>query len=205
MAIAALFIISLGQVFSFVDTPIYTADEIGYLNNALALAGNVFDGELKYYHGYSFIIAPFFVLLPNLESGYDAVQLFNKFCCLLNVLLAFHITRTLFSQFPIQLRLSVAMVVAMYPSLHIYSNLALSENLLVTQALFLILLFFWNSKHKIWQFVIPAIVGFILSWIYFTHPRVSPVTYASFGGFLLLWATIKNRSQLLKTYSTFLV
>lgn len=57
--------------------PAYLADEIGYLSNAIFLAGYLVDGASSYHAGYSFLLAPLFRFLPDTSSIWAGAMLLN--------------------------------------------------------------------------------------------------------------------------------
>lgn len=59
--------------------PAYLQDEIGYLANAICLSGYLVDGASSYHAGYSFLLAPLFVVLPDAASIWQGAMLLNAF------------------------------------------------------------------------------------------------------------------------------
>jgi hypothetical protein len=113
--------------------PVVVADEVGYLTNARLLAGGV-PGQLStapYYHGgYSLLLAPLLALDARPTTTYHLVLV-------LNTLLAASIAPLLYVLltrcFTVAPRSAVwpSLAAAAYPSVTIYSQVALSENLLL--------------------------------------------------------------------------
>ncbi|WAK02062.1 hypothetical protein [Methylobacter sp. YRD-M1] len=57
--------------------PAYLADEIGYLSNAIFLAGYSVDGASSYHAGYSFLLSPLFRILPDSSSIWMGAMILN--------------------------------------------------------------------------------------------------------------------------------
>ncbi len=57
--------------------PAYLADEIGYLSNAIFFSGYLVDGASSYHSGYSFLLAPLFIIFSNTKSIWQGAMLIN--------------------------------------------------------------------------------------------------------------------------------
>ena len=132
---AALF--ALRVALSLVRTgPLLVADEVGYLTNARVLAGGV-AGQMTtapfYRGGYSLVLAPVVALLDDPEAGYRVALVVNALLAAsLAPLLYLMLTRT----FRVSAERAVwpALAAAAYPSVTIFTQATLSENLLLPLA-----------------------------------------------------------------------
>ena len=113
--------------------PVVVADELGYLANARVLAGGV-DGQLStapFYHGgYSLLLAPIVAVFHNPETSYRLVLVLNA---VLAATLAPLVYLLLTRCFSVRREAAVwpALAAAAYPSVTIYTQVAMSENLLL--------------------------------------------------------------------------
>jgi hypothetical protein len=129
---AGLFVARL--VLSLVRTgPVVVADEVGYLTNARVLAGGV-SGQMQgapfYRGGYPLLIAPLVAAFHDPETAYRTVLVLNAvLAAALAPLLFLLLTR----HFGVPRRAAVwpALAAAAYPSVTVFSQVALSENLLL--------------------------------------------------------------------------
>jgi hypothetical protein len=123
--------------------PLVVADEAGYLMNARALTGGV-RGQLEaapfYRGGYSLLIAPLVAIFSDPVTAYRLILVLNVVLAaavapLLYLLLTHHF-RT-----PPHAAVWPALAAAAYPSVTLFSQVALSENLLVPLAVVWLLCF----------------------------------------------------------------
>jgi hypothetical protein len=113
--------------------PIVVADEIGYLTNARVLAGGVpgqMQGAPFYRGGYSVLLAPIVAIVDNPETAYRLVLV-------LNAMLAASLVPLLYLLLTRHFRVPhidaawAALAAACYPSITVFSQVALSENALL--------------------------------------------------------------------------
>jgi hypothetical protein len=113
--------------------PLVVVDEIGYLTNARVLSGGM-PGQMSaapFYHaGYSLLLAPLLALDPSPKSGYHLVLVLNA---LLAASLAPLLYALLTRRFAVPPRTAVwpALTAAAFPSVTIFTQVAMSENLLL--------------------------------------------------------------------------
>jgi hypothetical protein len=117
----------------FRSGPLLVADEIGYRTNARVLAGGV-PGQLSeapfYRGGYSLLLAPLLGVEGNPETAYHLVLVLNAIlACSLAPLVYLLLTRSF--QLAPRVALWPSLAAAAYPSVTVFSQVALSENLLM--------------------------------------------------------------------------
>ncbi|HEY6943231.1 hypothetical protein [Dokdonella sp.] len=103
-------------------------DEAGYLANAAALAGYVFDGANSYHAGYSLLILPAFALFDDPATVYRGVQAINILLAASSVLILDALLRGLFPGERRSRQLLALALAAAYPAWFVFSPLAMSEN-----------------------------------------------------------------------------
>lgn len=129
---AALFVLRLA-LSTLRTGPVLVADEVGYLTNARALAGGVrgqMTGAPFYHGGYSLLLAPLLALDHDPTTSYHLVLALNALLAAgVAPLVYFLLTR----RFAVSSRVAVwpSLAAGAYPSVTIFSQVALSENLLV--------------------------------------------------------------------------
>lgn len=104
-------------------------DEAGYLGNAAALAGHVFDGASSYHAGYSIFLLPAYLVFSDPALIYRCVQAINLVLGIASTLLLYTLMGSLF---PAERRgrlLLAVLVASLYPAWFVLSSLAMSENL----------------------------------------------------------------------------
>ena len=120
-------------LFSLLRTgPVLVADELGYLTNARVLAGGI-EGQLDlapfYRGGYSLLLAPILRLGADPETAYSLILLLNA-ALAASVLPLLYVLLTRFCGTPPRTALWAALAGAVYPSLTVLSQAAMSENAL---------------------------------------------------------------------------
>lgn len=112
--------------------PLLVADEIGYLDNARAIAGGV-PGQLEiapfYRGGYSLLIAPLVSLGSSPTFTYHLILIVNALLAAA-VLPLLYILLTRFVGAPSTVAFWASLAGAVYPALTVLSQVAMSENLL---------------------------------------------------------------------------
>jgi hypothetical protein len=113
--------------------PVVVADEVGYLTNARVLAGGV-SGQLQdapfYRGGYSLLIAPLIRLDGDPQTSYRLVLALNALLAASLVPLLYLLLVRSFRAEP-RVAFWAALAASLYPSITLFSQVALSENLLL--------------------------------------------------------------------------
>jgi hypothetical protein len=173
--------------------PLVTADEVGYLMNARALAGGL-SAQMSmapFYHGgYSLVLAPLLALGRDPATTYHLVLVLNALLAAsLAPLLYLLLTRC----FGVSPRAAVwpALAAAAYPSVTIYTQVAMSENLLLPlTALWLLcfgcLLRATRDRHRAAWAVGTAVCAV---WLWAAHGRMIVAVALTAIAFLLLVVT----------------
>lgn len=167
--------------------PTIYPDEHAYLAYAKFFAGlgvtEVFKGDLLGSFGYSFLIAPVFILFKNPISSYQAVIVINSFIAPTLYIVAYLFLRKVIN---LEKKYSIifAILLCFYPAYLLQSNAAYTESL--TPTLFLLsVITFWNFINKqnyLWAFIYSIVLGFFFS----VHIRIAPTIIISifYLGFL---------------------
>ena len=103
-------------------------DEAGYLGNAAALAGYVFDGASSYHAGYSLLIVPAYLLFSDPAQIYRCVQVINLLLGIASTCLLYNLVASLFPGERRERILLAVLVGSLYPAWFVLSSLAMSEN-----------------------------------------------------------------------------
>jgi hypothetical protein len=170
--------------------PLVVADEIGYLTNARVLAGGV-RGQLStapFYHGgYSLLLAPLLALEHNPETSYRLVLVLNALLAAsLAPLLYLLLTRC----FLVRPRTAVwpALAASAYPSVTIFTQAAMSENLLFPLVTLWLLCFgcflraVTGRRRAVWA----AGSAACAVWLWATHGSMLAVLALTGAAFLVL-------------------
>jgi hypothetical protein len=156
--------------------PILVADEVDYLLNARVLTGGT-PGNLSFagfsHGGYSLLIAPLVALHASPGTVYQLVLVTNAvLAALLAPLLYALLTRV----FRVQARAAVpaALAAAAYPSVTVFSQVALAENLLLPLTVVWLLLFalVLDARSSGQATARAALFGFCGAALYATHGRM---------------------------------
>lgn len=110
------------------DASMVMRDEAGYLANAAAFAGHVFDGASSYHAGYSLLILPAFLSFDDPLLVYRGVQAINLLLAAIAIVFVDRLLRELFPHRSRAMRLLAVGVAASYPAWFAFSGLAMSEN-----------------------------------------------------------------------------
>jgi hypothetical protein len=172
--------------------PVVVADEVGYLTNARLLAGGV-AGQMAtapFYHGgYSLLLAPLLAADGNPETSYHLVLV-------LNTLLAASIAPLLYLLltrcFSVQPRAAVwpALAAAAYPSVTVYTQVAMSENLLLPLFTLWLLCFgcFLQAGSERRRLAFGAATAVCAVWLWAAHGRMIVAVALTAAAFLVLAA-----------------
>jgi hypothetical protein len=182
--------------------PVVVADEVGYLANARVLAGGV-DGQLTtapFYHGgYSLLLAPLLAVFHHPETSYRLTLVLNAaLAASLAPLVYLLLTRC----FSVRAQAAVwpALAAAAYPSVTIYTQVALSENLLLP------LLVLWllcvgsllQAATPRRRFALATATALCASWLWAAHGRMIVAVVLTVALFaLMLWRRDAWRPALL--------
>lgn len=181
--------------------PVVVADEIGYLTNARALAGGV-AGQLStapFYHGgYSLLLTPLLALHLSPETTYRLVLVLNAFLAAAIAPLVYLLLRRCFSV-PSGAAVWPALAAAAYPSVTVFTQVAMSENLLLP------LLVLWllaagslvRAGSSTSQVVLASGTSACAVWLWAAHGRMIVAVALTAALFLvLLWRRTSWRAAL---------
>jgi len=172
--------------------PVVVADEVGYLTNARLLAGGV-AGQMStapFYHGgYSLLLAPLLAAHGNPETSYHLVLVLNTLLAAsLAPLLYLLLTRC----FSVQPRAAVwpSLAAAAYPSVTIYTQVAMSENLLLPLFVLWLLCFgcFLRAGSERRRLAFGAATAACAVWLWAAHGRMIVAVALTVVAFLVLAA-----------------
>ena len=172
--------------------PVVVADEVGYLTNARLLAGGV-PGQMStapFYHGgYSLLLAPVLALDGNPKTSYHLVLVLNAaLAASLAPLLYLLLTRC----FAVPGRQAVwpSLAAAAYPSVTIYTQVALSENLLLPLFVLWLLCLgcFLQATTNTHRLAFGAAAAVCAVWLWAAHGRMIVVTALTVVVFLAVIA-----------------
>ena len=104
--------------------PAYLSDEIGYLTKAIAISGDPVSFPTKWYGGYSFFLAPVFIVLGSPKVEWYGIMAINALLWSLSAGLLYSLLRNLFKNRRPSTVLLVVALSMMYPSWLIVSGYA---------------------------------------------------------------------------------
>jgi hypothetical protein len=168
--------------------PVLVADELGYLMNARVLAGGV-AGQLQlapFYHGgYSLPLAPLLALTSAPGLGYHLVLALNAVLAA-SIFPLLYVLLTRCAGIAPSLALGPAFAAALYPSVTILSQVAMSENLLFPlTCAWLIAASELIARPRRRAIGSAALTAGLAAFAYATHGRM--VVLVALTGALLLW------------------
>ncbi|MBE7042284.1 MAG: hypothetical protein E7399_02180 [Ruminococcaceae bacterium] len=136
--------------------PIIYPDESGYIGWARIFAGQIGDGQI-YFPGYGILLAPLAAIFPDIEQFYPAILVLNGFLCSLLPVGIYSLT-DLFTKNE-KTRVLISVVTGLYPTLLMYANLSMCENLLSVGFVFLVLsVRKMNQTGKFWGVLFWSVV-----------------------------------------------
>ena len=96
--------------------PAYLTDEIGYLTKAAAIAGFSVDGASSYHGGYSFFLAPLFLIFKSPFAIWQGIMVLNSlfWCC--TFLLLLKLSDNLFPEVSESEKKTALIITAFYPA-----------------------------------------------------------------------------------------
>ena len=148
-------------------TPVIHADEYGYLMGAHYMARGGLATAKPFSPGYSLLIVPLWWLSDSAATVYRWTLGINALLAGLTTFLLFRLARRLRPNSRSLIWAMAAVVTAAYPALLLWSDLAISENLLVPGFLILCLtvLAAWESPTVTRWMLVGAETGF-LTWVH---------------------------------------
>jgi hypothetical protein len=156
--------------------PVIVADEVGYLTNARVLAGGV-PGQMStapFYHGgYSLLLAPVLALDPNPKTNYHLVLVVNALLAASLVPLVYLLLTRCFAV-PSRTAVWPSLAAAAYPSVTIFTQVAMSENLLLPLLVLWLLCFgcFLQAASEPRRLAWAAGAAACTAWLWATHGRM---------------------------------
>jgi len=170
--------------------PVVVADEVGYLTNARVLAGGV-AGQMStapFYHGgYSLLLAPLLAVDGNPKTSYHLVLVLNAALAASLLPLVYLLLTRCFGV-PSRTAVWPSLAAAAYPSVTIYTQVAMSENLLLQ--LFTIWLLcvgcFLRAATDKRRLAWGAAAAVSAVWLWAAHGRMIVVVALTVAVFLVL-------------------
>ena len=164
-----------------VNGPFVYADEFGYWAHAAHMTGNtwagVMDGMGWYGFGYSFLLAPSFLLSNDMAVIYKAAVIFNVVLSVEIYGLAYLVSNRVFSALTVFQRGMIALVATSFSTYIFYSYVTMCETLLT----FLIWLVFYDimliEENSTWWNCF--LLGIALGFAYMVHNRMLSMMLAA--------------------------
>ncbi|HET6794370.1 MAG TPA: hypothetical protein VFH45_08020 [Acidimicrobiales bacterium] len=157
--------------------PIIQADEFGYLADARWLAHAGPRPSMQYSPGYPLLLVPLWWASHDAGTVYRWALSVNAGLAGLTAVLLYRLSARFAPGSPAPVRVGATLVVAAFPSLLLYSNIAESENLLIPGFLAVCLLAWraheWPSSVFRW-----SLLGLVTGLLYCVHPRAVAVVLA---------------------------
>ena len=164
-------------------------DEIGYLANAALISGFIIDGASSYHAGYSFFLAPLFLLFSEPSQIWQAAMVLNAFLWAVSFLLLARILKTIVPQYDKGQLVIALLISALYPTWITMSGYVFTTTAFVFVYLIAVLtLLFWKPDN-IWTIIPHAIAVGYLYWI---HPVGLAVCIASV--IVVVFVSLKEKS-----------
>lgn len=193
-AVAALFAVRV--LLSLIRVgPLVVADEVGYLTNARILAGGQ-PGQMSqapfYRGGYSGVLAPVLAVVTDPRVAYALVLVVNAALAACVLPLLYLLLRRGF-RVPAATAFWSSLVAAVYPSVTTYTQVALSENLLVPLTLVWLVAFAFllDARPGRAQTVWAAVVGATAAALLAVHGRMIVAVVATAAAVAL--AVVRRR------------
>lgn len=157
--------------------PTVLNDEIGYLANAALISGYTIDGASSYHAGYSFFLAPFFLLFSEPSQIWQSAMVLNAFMWSLSFLLLARILRIIAPQYNKGQLFTALLISAIYPTWIIMAGYVFTTTAFVFIYLLAVLTLLLWKPDKPWTVIPHALATGYLYWI---HPVGLAVCVASF-------------------------
>ncbi len=156
--------------------PAYLADEIGYLTNAAFLAGRLIDGASSYHAGYSFILAPVFMLFSEPNHIWQGAMIVNALLWGVSFYLLALLLNELSPESTERERFLALLTAAGYPAWVTMSGYVFATTCIVfVYMLSAVTLLRWNDTNS--YSIIPH--SLCVGFLYWVHPTGIVVTVAS--------------------------
>jgi len=157
--------------------PTVLNDEIGYLANAALISGHIIDGATSYHAGYSFFLAPLFLIFSDPSTIWQTAMALNAFIWAVSFLLLARIMKTLVPEYSKKQLLMALLISALYPTWITMSGFVFTTTAFVFVFLLSVLtLLFWKPDN-FWT-IIPHCL--LVGYLYWIHPVGLAVCAASF-------------------------
>jgi hypothetical protein len=185
MAAASILVLVGVHVYMAWDSviPIYWDDEMGYLSNALVLAGHPAPdlGGQSYYLGWSFVLTPIWWFTTDPAIVYRAAIVLSVIAGIALVIPLALIARRLGVALP--WAITMGAVVAVAPARALMSNFVLAENFLAL----VVALCVWAALRFAARKTVgrAATLGLLSSLVFLTHGRATPILIATGLWFLV--------------------
>jgi len=172
---------SLG-IFSVLD------DEFGYWAGAAYFTGLDWSGvvyQIPYYsYGYSLLLVPLFWIFEDPVDMYKAAIILNGLMLCGIFLLSYDIAKKVMDNSNRHLLMGVSLLISLYPTLIVYSNIAWAETLMT----FMVWCLAWlivdlNNKSGYLHFVL---LGCLIAYLYTIHQRTLGVFLAGLSVILIM-------------------
>lgn len=157
--------------------PTVLNDEIGYLANAVLIAGYTIDGASSYHAGYSFFLAPLFLLFSEPSQIWQAAMILNAFIWAVSFLLLALILKTILPEYNREQLFIALLISALYPTWITMSGYVFTTTAFVFVYLLAVLTFLLWRPDKFWT-IIPHSLA--VGYLYWIHPIGLAVCVASF-------------------------
>ncbi len=152
-------------------------DEIGYLTNAALISGHIIDGANSWHAGYSFFLAPLFIIFSEPTQVWQAVMVLNAFLWAVSFLLLAQIIRKLIPGVNKKQLVAALLISAIYPTWITMSGYALATTAFVFVYLLTILSLLYWKPDRLWT-IIPHCL--LVGYLYWIHPVGLAVMISSF-------------------------
>jgi len=182
--------------------PTVLNDEIGYLANAALIAGYIIDGASSYHAGYSFFLAPLFLLFSEPSQIWQAAMVLNAFIWAVSFLLLGRILKTILPEYNREQLFIALFISALYPTWITMSGYVFTTTAFVFVYLLSVLTFLIWKPDKYWT-IIPH--AFAVGYLYWIHPIGLAVCVASFIIVALVSLREKSYASLLLNFIAVLI
>lgn len=147
--------------------PAYLSDEIAYLANAAALAGNHIDAASSWFFGYSLFLAPVFSVFSNPYRIWKVVIAINSIMWGLNFWMLFYLLKNILPNKSAKLILLAVICCSVYPSWVIIAGYAFSSSAFIMVFLLcLVILMTSRLKSNLYLTIFSVLIGYL----YWIHP-----------------------------------
>ncbi|MFO7844405.1 MAG: hypothetical protein R6V16_11395 [Bacteroidales bacterium] len=151
-------------------------DEIGYLANAALISGHIIDGAFSYHAGYSFFLAPLFIIFSEPSHIWQAAMVLNAFIWAVSFLLLAFILKALVPEFSKGQLFIALLISAVYPTWITMSGYVFTTTAFVFVYLLAVLTFLLWKPDKFWT-IVPHCLA--VGYLYWIHPIGLAVCVAS--------------------------